>query len=200
MKLIFTAFGRDIKDSTLGTLSQRILGQLEGVEGLTQKLTAIVDYLGMVTSDRIPVNNQIIFHLQDIYNLLPDLHLHDTMRSIHVNTNDQMLVIYVASIVRAILALHDLINNKLANRESERSEESSSTASAPTTAGGDPKKAAPAANGSAATQSGTGSASAASKEEKAKRDKPDDSETKSKQNNKPDETPSPGPSKKKPKK
>lgn len=33
-----------------------------------------------------------------------------------------MLVVYLASLVRSIVALHNLINNKLTNRESEKKE------------------------------------------------------------------------------
>lgn len=37
----------------------------------------------------------------------------------YVKTNDQMLVVYLASMVRSIIALHNLINNKLTNRDAE---------------------------------------------------------------------------------
>ena len=36
-----------------------------------------------------------------------------------------MLVVYLAALVRSIIALHNLINNKLTNRESEKKEISS---------------------------------------------------------------------------
>ena len=39
-----------------------------------------------------------------------------------MTTNDQMLVVYVAALIRSIVALHNLITNKLQNREAERSE------------------------------------------------------------------------------
>lgn len=41
------------------------------------------------------------------------------MDTIYVKTNDQMLVVYLASLVRSIIALHNLINNKLTNRDAE---------------------------------------------------------------------------------
>lgn len=110
----------------MGSLFQRISCQLDGLSGLLRQLKGINDYLELVVLGKLPVNHSVIYQLQNIFNLLPDLKLNDTVRSLHVNTNDQMLVIYVASIVRSILALHDLINNKLTNRETERSEEFSS--------------------------------------------------------------------------
>nr|VZI39509.1 unnamed protein product [Spirometra erinaceieuropaei] len=117
---------RDIKDSSLGTLSQRIGSKLSGLDGMMHQLSEIQTYLELVATKRIPVNHAVIYSLQDIFNLLPDLRLHDTVRALNMTSNDQMLVVYVACIMRAILALHDLINNKLANRESERSEDLSS--------------------------------------------------------------------------
>merc|ERR1711970_860992 len=88
---------RDVKDTTVGTLSQRITGQLMGLKGLNQKL-------------------------QDIFNLLPDVTNPVFVRSLQVNTNDQMLVMYIASVIRSVIALHNLINNKLANKEAEKKE------------------------------------------------------------------------------
>lgn len=44
------------------------------------------------------------------------------MRAVNITTNDQMLVVYVAALIRSIIALHNLISNKLQNRDAERSE------------------------------------------------------------------------------
>ena len=44
------------------------------------------------------------------------------MRAVYVKTNDQMLVVYVASMIRSIVALHNLINNKIQNRDAEKNE------------------------------------------------------------------------------
>lgn len=126
---------RDIKDTTMGPLSQRIGAQLDGLSGLLRHLREIGSYLELVATNQLPINHSVIYQLQDMFNLLPDLRLHDMVRAVHVNTNDQMLIIYVAAIMRAILALHDLISNKLANRESERNEEAGGVS-----AGADPKK------------------------------------------------------------
>ena len=68
------------------------------------------------------MNHQITYLLQDIFNLVPDLTTTSFVKSINVNTNDQMLVIYAASLIRSIIALHNLINNKLTNKEAERKE------------------------------------------------------------------------------
>jgi len=68
------------------------------------------------------VNHQIIYQLQDIFNLLPDVTNPDFVKSLYIKTNDQMLVVYATALCRSIIALHNLINNKLANREAEKKE------------------------------------------------------------------------------
>ena len=50
--------------------------------------------------------------LQDIFNLLPNIDA-ELNRSFAVKSNDMMLVVYVASLIRSVLALHNLINNKV---------------------------------------------------------------------------------------
>lgn len=113
---------RDIKDTTLGTLSQRITNQLMGLKGLQGQVHHIRDYLEQVAMGTLPVNHTIIYQLQDIFNLLPDVGLQDFVKSLYIKTNDQMLVVYLASLVRSVVALHNLINNKITNRDAEKKE------------------------------------------------------------------------------
>merc|ERR1712126_83424 len=113
---------RDVKDTTVGTLSQRITAQLLGLKGLNQKLQDMKAYLEKVVAGELPMNHEITYQLQDIFNLLPDVTNPVFVRSLQVNTNDQMLVMYIASVIRSVIALHNLINNKLANKEAEKKE------------------------------------------------------------------------------
>ena len=69
---------------------------------------------------KLPINHQIVYQLPDIFNLLPNINTDELMKSFAIKTNDNFLAIYLASIIRAIVALHDLINNKLVNKEKER--------------------------------------------------------------------------------
>uniref|UniRef100_A0A6M2DNK1 26S proteasome non-ATPase regulatory subunit 7 n=1 Tax=Xenopsylla cheopis TaxID=163159 RepID=A0A6M2DNK1_XENCH len=110
---------RDIKDTTFGSLSQRITNQLLGLKGLHSQIREIRDYLVQVGEGKLPVNHQIVYQLQDIFNLLPDISQDNFVDSLYVKTNDQMLVVYLAALVRSIIALHNLINNKLTNRDAE---------------------------------------------------------------------------------
>jgi len=75
-----------------------------------------------VVQGNLPINHQIVYQLQDIFNLLPDISHGNFVESLYVKTNDQMLVVYLAALIRSIIALHNLINNKLTNRDAEKKE------------------------------------------------------------------------------
>jgi len=103
---------RDIKDSTTTTLATRVTEQLSSLRGLQSRVSDIQKYLVEVAAGTMPVNHQIIYHLQDALNLLPDLTDPSTTQSFASSTNDQMLVVYLSSLLRAVIALHALVDNK----------------------------------------------------------------------------------------
>ncbi|KAG5220925.1 proteasome regulatory particle [Salix suchowensis] len=76
-------------------------------------------YLVDVASGSMPVNHQIVYYLQDILNLLPDLSDPTLTSSVTTNTNDQLLVVYLSSLLRAVIALHALVDNKASIGRSE---------------------------------------------------------------------------------
>ncbi|KAL0954453.1 hypothetical protein HGRIS_003429 [Hohenbuehelia grisea] len=103
---------RDIKDSTTTTLATRVSEQLASLQGLQSRLSDIQKYLVDVASGAMPVNHQIVYYLQDIFNLLPDLSASDAKQSFVSSTNDQLLVVYLSSLLRSVIALHALVDNK----------------------------------------------------------------------------------------
>lgn len=113
---------RDIKDTTVGTLSQKVTNQIMGLRGLHSKLNDMNSYVQQVVEGKLPMNHQITYMLQEIFNLIPDVTEPAFVKSVNVNTNDQMWVLYAASLIRSIIALHNLINNKLTNKEAEKKE------------------------------------------------------------------------------
>jgi 26S proteasome regulatory subunit N8 len=114
---------RDIKDISAGTLSTQIGSQLDSLKGLAHHLNEIRDYLGQVTEGRLPVNHEILTHLQDVFNLLPNMNLEEVVKSFAIMTNDEMLAMYLSSLVRAVIALHGLIDNKVMLREAENKDD-----------------------------------------------------------------------------
>ncbi|BCR83858.1 proteasome regulatory particle lid subunit RPN8 [Aspergillus chevalieri] len=131
---------RDIRDVAVGTLSTRITSQLQSLQGLHLRLRDIGQYLQKVLDRELPVNHAILGHLQDVFNLLPNLSTPSTgprisgtetqtenselARAMSIKTNDQMMAIYISSLIRAITAFHDLIENKIQNRQQQEENES----------------------------------------------------------------------------
>lgn len=140
---------RDIRDVAVGTLSTRITSQLQSLQGLHLRLRDIGQYLQKVLDGELPVNHAILGNLQDVFNLLPNLSApkkgeagdaaagaqgiegpggsvgnSELARAMSIKTNDQLMAIYLSSLIRAITAFHDLIENKIQNRQQQDEKES----------------------------------------------------------------------------
>jgi 26S proteasome regulatory subunit N8 len=103
---------RDVKDATVSSLSSQVEEMVTGLKGLRIRLLEIKGYLEAVIAGKMPVNNDIIKNLQDIFSLLPNLQMDDLVSSFAMETNDMMMAVYLASLVRSVVALHTLIDNK----------------------------------------------------------------------------------------
>ena len=128
---------RDIRDVAVGTLSTRITSQLQSLQGLHLRLRDIGQYLEKVLKRELPINHAIMANLQDVFNLLPNLTTpvinngangaategNELARAMSVKTNDQLMAIYLSSLIRAITAFHDLIENKIQNRQAQEEKE-----------------------------------------------------------------------------
>lgn len=116
---------RDVKDSTISTLATEVSAKLVALRGLESRLRQIRSYLEMVVEGRLPIKHDILYKVQDIFNLLPNLNVEELVKAFAVRTNDMLLAVYLASLVRTIIALHNLINNKVVNKEAERAADAS---------------------------------------------------------------------------
>ena len=125
---------RDVRDQAAGGLSIRLTNQLKSLKGLQRKLKDIVSYLNKVINGELPVNHTILGKLQDVFNLLPNLgspnedemnlksadvvnSSNNLQKALTVKTTDELMVIYVANLVRSIIAFDDLIDNKMQNKK-----------------------------------------------------------------------------------
>ncbi|GMP23301.1 hypothetical protein CsSME_00000950 [Camellia sinensis var. sinensis] len=115
---------RDVKDTTISTLATEVTGKLAALKGLDARLQEIRSYLDLVIDGKLPLNHEILCHLQDVFNLLPNLNVTELIKAFAVKTNDMMLVTYLSSLIRSVIALHNLINNKMLNKEHEKAEDS----------------------------------------------------------------------------
>ncbi|XBW35852.1 hypothetical protein QEN19_001424 [Hanseniaspora menglaensis] len=113
---------RDIKDSGESELSKKLKIQLESLKTLKNKIEHIEQYLTSLIEGKMPINHQILGKLQDVFNLLPNLtpelenESNKLRTAITTNTNDQMMMIHITQLVKAIIAFDDLIENKIANK------------------------------------------------------------------------------------
>jgi len=104
---------RDINDPTVSTVANLIKAKMSGLSALTEKLVEMKDYLEAVTMGKMKPNQEIIANMQAILNLLPNLNVEELVRSMLVKTNDMHMVIYLSALIRSVIALHDLVNNKI---------------------------------------------------------------------------------------
>jgi len=103
----------------VSTLATEVSSKMTALKGLKSRLHEILQYMEHVEAGRLPVNNDIIYELQDVFNLLPNLNAEELMKSFSVKSNDMMLVIYLSSLIRSVIALHNLIDNKEARARSQ---------------------------------------------------------------------------------
>lgn len=108
------------------------------MQGLHLRLRDIGQYLQKVLDKELPINHAILGNLQDVFNLLPNLATAkpgssitvsgtdqpqlenaELARAMNIKTNDQLMSIYISSLIRAITAFHDLIENKIQNRQQQ---------------------------------------------------------------------------------
>ncbi|KAF8062047.1 RPN8B [Scenedesmus sp. PABB004] len=132
---------RNVKDATLSTLASDVSAKLQALKGLRSRLAAVQDYLGAVLDGRLPANNDIMTYLQDIFNLLPNMNVEALSTSLAVKGNDMMAGIYLAALIRAVLALHRLIDNKETRMWTEKERADKAKAAADKAAKADKDKA-----------------------------------------------------------
>mmetsp|Transcript_19493 Transcript_19493/g.24547 ORF Transcript_19493/g.24547 Transcript_19493/m.24547 type:complete len:345 (-) Transcript_19493:108-1142(-) len=109
---------RDINDPTISTVANLVHAKMSGLATLTSKLVEMKDYLEDIVNGKIKkVNQEIIANMQTVLNLLPNLNVEELVRAVLVKTNDLHMVIYLSSLIRSVIALHDLVNNKIRYNE-----------------------------------------------------------------------------------
>ena len=110
---------RDIRNTNTTTLTRQVGSKLLALKQLVNKIEEMRAYLDRVVKGELPANLHILGHMQDMFNLIPNLKVVELVKSFAVKTNDQSLVIYLSALIRAIVSLHNLIGNKIENRQDE---------------------------------------------------------------------------------
>ncbi|KAG0678064.1 proteasome regulatory particle subunit [Pichia californica] len=128
---------RDIRDENRGNLTISLSNNFKSLKSLNERISNIVKYLCKLITGELPINSTILGKLQDIFNLLPNIsqitdiqsgnpnqvdaliysHEKKLATAFNIKTNDELMIMYVSSLVRSIIAFHDLIDNKIENRK-----------------------------------------------------------------------------------
>ncbi|KAJ9471162.1 26S proteasome non-ATPase regulatory subunit 7-like protein B [Diplonema papillatum] len=115
---------RDIQDYTVSSLATQVKEKISSLRAIESKLQEIRDYMELVADDKLPLNHNILYTVQDIFNTLPSLHHIRQSTAIAQEVNDQTMVTYLGSLLRSVVALHNLILNKFeVKRLKEQQEE-----------------------------------------------------------------------------
>merc|ERR1711972_1309709 len=72
---------RDIKNASASTLAVRVGDKLAALKGLSMRLKEISAYLSQAVAGKLPMNQEIVYQLQEIFNLLPDQDSEELVRS-----------------------------------------------------------------------------------------------------------------------
>lgn len=130
---------RDIKDASQGELSKEVITKMNSLRTLAGKLKEMSEYLAKVIEGKYRYNPVIMQNfqvsrahlkshpsllicfslMQDIFNLLPNLNLEEMIKAFSVKSNDYMFVLYVSSLIKSVISLHTLVNNRIHNKEDE---------------------------------------------------------------------------------
>merc|ERR1719230_2376270 len=106
-------------NASASTLAVRVGDKISALKGLAMRLREISAYLSAIVAGKLPMNREIIYQLQEIFNLLPDQECEELVKSFAMETNDTMLALYLGSMLRSTVVLHNLINNKLKNKKAK---------------------------------------------------------------------------------
>ncbi|KAK8812587.1 hypothetical protein WA538_003801, partial [Blastocystis sp. DL] len=102
---------RGIRDSSVVSIYNQINDKVVSLRGIEDRLNTCIEYIDSCTLEN-PPNPEIMNELQSIINVLPTLHLEAIQEAMTVKTNDIYMLLYLGSLVRSVVSLHDLVKSK----------------------------------------------------------------------------------------
>lgn len=113
---------REIKDARLSSITDVVGQRLASLRALETRMHEVYAYLDKVCAGELPANNKVLYNIQNAFHLVPDVARPELAEALTTKTNDNLMVLYIAALVRSVTALHDLVKNKILNRAAEQSE------------------------------------------------------------------------------
>merc|ERR1719330_2139119 len=112
---------RDVQQhKNVTTLEREVEHKLTGIRGLKKRLRTIGHYCDLVAKGSLPSNQEILHNIQTIFNLKATSAQPKFMEAMKVQSNDNALTLYIASLTRTLLMLDKLIDNRAMNKEEEQ--------------------------------------------------------------------------------
>ena len=108
---------RDINDPTVSTVANQVKNKILALSSLSEKLKDMQKYLNAVLEGKVKGNQQILYNMQEMFNLLPNLNIPALSSALLVKSNDMHLVVYLASLCRSVIALHELVTNRITHHK-----------------------------------------------------------------------------------
>jgi len=109
---------RYIKDPSVSDLTTNIEQKFKGIGNLREQIETMSQYLDKASKNLIVTNNEVIFNIQKIWHMIPELKFLDQKKSLlNSKFNDNSLMMYIASLTRAISGVNSLIENKIATKD-----------------------------------------------------------------------------------
>ena len=120
---------RDIQTSkSAGSAKTHIEDKGRALRAMKEKIQHLKKYVEDVMEGKIPANDKVLEQIQEVFNLLPNVSDPEAQeKALCVENNEIMMGIYLGSLGRLIVALHDLILNKYEMKVSEEKKEKEST-------------------------------------------------------------------------
>lgn len=128
---------RDVNDPSVSELGASLRAKLEGLRGLEARLKGIASYLDRVAAGELPMNHEILSNVQTMLALLPNLRVDELSRALQSEVNDMHLALFVGSLVRSVIGLHDLASNRLRYRHLDAAADATTDEAADDTAAAD---------------------------------------------------------------
>lgn len=101
---------KDLQQKNTTDLNVQVEMKYNSLKQLDKNIEMMKEYLENVINNKIPANQTILQNIQNMFNLSPNIE--NYIKQFSVNSNDVMVTIYLAQLVKSVLSVHDLIRNK----------------------------------------------------------------------------------------
>lgn len=114
---------REIKDLNMDTLQVKLNNKVMSLLAIEKKISVINKYLEEVISGVRKSDPQILLTLHEVMSRLPKVMSEEFKKVLSENINDNYLTLYTSSLVKGVIGIHNLLNNRIKNMEDVKAEE-----------------------------------------------------------------------------